>query len=60
VGCGIATDIAIATGDCIRVLRPDRLYEGMDITGVTGLSEGQKTVLKQLGAVVNRKQGMTP
>lgn len=41
----------VETGDCLQVLRPDRLYEGMDITGVTGLSEGQKAVLKQLGAL---------
>jgi hypothetical protein len=32
-------------------LRPDRLYEGMNITGVTGLTEAQKATLKQLGAI---------
>jgi WD40 repeat protein len=40
-----------ATGDCLKILRPDRIYEGMNIQGATGLSEGQKAVLKQLGAV---------
>lgn len=40
-----------ATGDCLKILRPDRLYEGMNIQGATGLSSGQKAVLKQLGAV---------
>jgi WD40 repeat protein len=54
----------ITSGDCIaavmfqavpfhEVLRPDRLYEGMNITGITGLSDGQKAALQQLGAVVN-------
>jgi WD40 repeat protein/DNA-binding SARP family transcriptional activator len=32
-------------------LRPDRQYERMDITGLTGVSEVQKTVLETLGAV---------
>jgi WD40 repeat protein len=41
----------IATGECLRILRPDRIYEGMNIQRVTGLSAGQKAVLKQLGAV---------
>jgi len=33
------------------VLKNDRIYEGINIQGVTGLSDGQKAVLKQLGAV---------
>ncbi len=41
----------IQTGECLQVLSPARLYEGMNITGVTGLSDGQKAALKQLGAV---------
>jgi len=41
----------VETGDCIKILRPDRLYEGMNITGILGLSDGQKAVLKQLGAI---------
>jgi WD40 repeat protein/DNA-binding SARP family transcriptional activator len=32
-------------------LRPDRRYERMDITGLTGVTEVQKVVLKTLGAV---------
>ena len=32
-------------------LRPDRRYERMDITGLTGVTEVQKLVLKTLGAV---------
>jgi WD40 repeat protein len=42
---------SIETGECLKILRPDRLYEGMNIQGVTGLSDGQKAVLQQLGAV---------
>lgn len=39
------------TGECLKVLRADRPYEGMNITGVTGLTAAQKTTLKALGAV---------
>ncbi|PSB17958.1 hypothetical protein C7B76_08925 [filamentous cyanobacterium CCP2] len=39
------------TGKCLKVLRADRPYEGMNITGVTGLTAAQKTTLKALGAV---------
>lgn len=42
---------SIETGECLKILRPDRLYEGMNIQGVTGLSDGRKAVLQQLGAV---------
>lgn len=42
----------IATGKCIRTLS-DRPYEGMNITGVKGLTEGEKATLKALGAVEN-------
>ena len=35
----------------LRQLKFDRIYEGMDITGVTGLTEAQKSSLKALGAV---------
>ena len=41
----------IATGECVNVLRDERLYEGMNIAGVKGLTEGQKATLKVLGAV---------
>jgi WD40 repeat protein len=43
----------LAPGECIKTLRPDRLYEGMDITGMQGLGAGQKMMLKQLGAIAN-------
>ncbi len=41
----------VQTGECLQILRAERPYEGMNITGVTGLTEAQKTTLKALGAV---------
>jgi WD40 repeat protein/DNA-binding SARP family transcriptional activator len=40
-----------ASGVCRATLRPDRQYERMDITGLTGITEVQKLALKILGAV---------
>ncbi|MBD2100197.1 NB-ARC domain-containing protein [Leptolyngbya sp. FACHB-261] len=39
------------TGQCLKVLNPERPYTGMNITGVTGLTALQKAALKTLGAV---------
>ncbi|MEZ4862433.1 MAG: BTAD domain-containing putative transcriptional regulator [Caldilineaceae bacterium] len=36
---------------CTQVLRPPGPYAGMNITGVTGISEAQKAALRALGAV---------
>jgi hypothetical protein len=41
----------VATGACLRRFRPDRLYEGMVITGATGLSFGQRAAWLSLGAL---------
>lgn len=41
----------VATGECRQILRADGPYAGMDITGVTGISAGQKAVLKAFGAI---------
>jgi len=41
------------TGDRLKILIADRLYEAMNITGVTGLTEAEKATLKALGAVEN-------
>jgi WD40 repeat protein len=41
----------VRTGESVRTLRSDRPYEGMNITGVTGIIEAQKSTLKALGAV---------
>jgi WD40 repeat protein len=39
------------TGECLKMLRVARPYEGMNITGVTGITEAQKATLKALGAI---------
>ncbi|MBD2341930.1 NACHT domain-containing protein [Calothrix sp. FACHB-156] len=41
----------VKTGECFQNLRVERPYEGMNITGVTGLTQAQKATLKALGAV---------
>jgi WD40 repeat protein len=40
----------IETGECLQTLQADRPYEGMNITGVQGLTEAQLVSLKALGA----------
>ncbi|MEM8806630.1 MAG: NB-ARC domain-containing protein [Cyanobacteria bacterium P01_G01_bin.38] len=39
------------TGKCFKTLRARRPYEGMNITGATGITAAQKITLKALGAV---------
>ncbi|HAZ44466.1 MAG TPA: hypothetical protein DDW76_09415 [Cyanobacteria bacterium UBA11369] len=46
----------VKTGECQRTLSMPKPYEGMNIAGVTGLSEATKTTLLALGAVENRGQ----
>ena len=41
----------VGTGECLTTLQPERLYEGMNITGVAGLTEGSISTLKILGAI---------
>ncbi|MBD2112814.1 MULTISPECIES: WD40 repeat domain-containing protein [Cyanophyceae] len=41
----------VETGECLAIMRPDRLYEAMNITGITGLSPSEIDILKSLGAV---------
>ncbi|WP_414585538.1 NB-ARC domain-containing protein [Scytonema sp. PCC 10023] len=41
----------VKTGECLKTLIIPKLYEGMNITGVMGLTEAQKATLKALGAV---------
>ncbi|MCD8490209.1 MAG: NACHT domain-containing protein [Desertifilum sp.] len=36
---------------CLETLCPERLYENMQITGVTGLTDAQRDTLKALGAI---------
>ncbi|MDX2097631.1 MAG: NB-ARC domain-containing protein [Leptolyngbyaceae cyanobacterium bins.59] len=38
------------TGVCLQVFRPERIYEGMKIAQVNGLTEAQKAALQLLGA----------
>lgn len=40
----------VETGECFKTLRCDRPYEGMDITGASGLTDAQKATLQVLGA----------
>ena len=41
------------TGKCLKTLRATRPYEGLNITGVSGLTDAQKSTLKALGAVAS-------
>ncbi len=41
----------IDSGHCWRILRSNRPYEGMNISGVIGLTETERTMLRALGAV---------
>ena len=41
----------VKTGECFKTLKADRPYESMNITGVTGITEAQKAMLKVLGAI---------
>ena len=40
----------LKTGKSLKKLRSSKLYEGMNIVGVTGLKEAQKAALRALGA----------
>jgi WD40 repeat protein len=40
----------VVTGENIKILKAESPYEGMNITGIRGFSEAQKTSLKALGA----------
>ncbi|MBW4546458.1 MAG: NACHT domain-containing protein [Symplocastrum torsivum CPER-KK1] len=55
VASGCADETArlwdVNTGECLKILKPPGLYEGMNITGVTGLIEAQKATLIALGAI---------
>jgi WD40 repeat protein len=38
-------------GTCLRILRADRRYERLDITGLTGITDAQRQAMLALGAV---------
>jgi WD40 repeat protein len=42
---------SVSTLECINTLIPDKPYSKMNITDVEGLTETQKTTLKELGAI---------
>ena len=44
------------TGACLTTLRSAGPYAGMNITGVTGITEAQQVALKALGAVEHDKE----
>ncbi|WP_298913364.1 NB-ARC domain-containing protein [uncultured Nostoc sp.] len=46
----------VLTGECLKTLRSPRPYEGMNITGVTGLTAAQLVTLKALGSVEDGEQ----
>ena len=41
----------VQTGECLQTLRIPGPYQGMNINGVTGITEVQRLALKALGAV---------
>ena len=43
----------VQSGECINTLSNPKLYEGVDITGVKGLTAAQKATLIALGAVIS-------
>jgi WD40 repeat protein len=40
-----------STGTWLRTLRPERRYERLDITGLTGITDAQRAALLALGAI---------
>ena len=42
------------TGSCLRTLRAERRYERLEISGLRGITEAQRTALLALGAVERR------
>lgn len=43
----------VRTGVCLKIMKADRPYEGMNITGATGLTSAQRSSLIALGAIDN-------
>ncbi|NDJ15753.1 hypothetical protein [Myxacorys almedinensis] len=48
---GVILGWDMQTFECIRTIRISRPYEGMRITGATGLTDAQKASLVDLGAI---------
>lgn len=45
----------VSTGECMYTLRTKRLYEGLNISGLTGLSQAQRSTLKHYGAIESER-----
>ncbi len=43
----------VDSGECLDIIRKPGPYEGMNISGITGITEAQRAALKTLGAVEN-------
>jgi len=41
----------VASGECIHIWSSDRPYAGMNLTGVTGITDAQRATLEALGAI---------
>jgi WD40 repeat protein len=50
----------LQSGELLRILRRDRPYERLNITGIRGLTEAQKTTLRDLGAIDEETNPGTP
>jgi WD40 repeat protein/transcriptional regulator with XRE-family HTH domain len=48
------------SGTCLRTLRPERRYQRMDITGLTGITAAQRAALLAAGAVERHDPGDEP
>lgn len=46
----------LQSGEMLRILRRDRPYERLNITGIRGLTEAQKTTLRDLGAIADENR----
>ena len=47
----------LESGEPLQMLRRDRPYERLDITGIRGLSDAQKASLRALGAIEDMSVG---
>jgi WD40 repeat protein/transcriptional regulator with XRE-family HTH domain len=45
------------SGACLRTLRPERRYERLDVTGLSGITEGQRAALLASGAIDHAAPG---
>jgi hypothetical protein len=47
----------LQSGKQLQMLRHDRPYERLNITGIRGVTEAQKTTLRALGAIEDVESG---